>query len=331
MFYRSVITPKNILVCQNDAIGDVILSFPLCTILKQHFPQSKVYFLGKSYTKPAIDLCEAVDCYVAYEKIKDLPTPDLKAYFKELDINVALLLRNDRPLMRLIKDGQIRYRIGTSHYLPHVLNCNRLVFFSRGKIDLHQGQSRIKYLELLGIKEVPSITAFIKLYGKLNIEPLSFTFSKLLSPTKFNLILHPFTSGNSPAWKVDNFLKLIQSLETSKYKIFISGSEKENSIIQTWNCWNEDVINIAGLMPLSQFISFVCQSDGLVSGGTGPVHIAAATGIHVLGLYPTLPTNKAAEKWAPIGKKAQYLSGNGLTLDAISVEQVNDVINSWEK
>ncbi len=61
-----------------------------------------------------------------------------------------------------------------------------------------------------------------------------------------------------------------------------------------------------GELQLSEFIALIQNVDGLVAGSTGPVHLAAAAGIHTLGLYP--PRRGAApSRWAPLGKKAEFL------------------------
>ena len=50
-----------ILVSRTDSIGDVVLTLPLVGAIKRYLPSSKVIFLGKSYTKAVIELCDDVD------------------------------------------------------------------------------------------------------------------------------------------------------------------------------------------------------------------------------------------------------------------------------
>ncbi len=44
-------TVKNILIVRTDRIGDVVLSLPLADIIKKHYPDCKVSFLVRNYTK----------------------------------------------------------------------------------------------------------------------------------------------------------------------------------------------------------------------------------------------------------------------------------------
>jgi ADP-heptose:LPS heptosyltransferase len=63
---------------------------------------------------------------------------------------------------------------------------------------------------------------------------------------------------------------------------------------------------MTGKLNLAEFISLIHNSDALVAASTGPLHLAAASGIHAIGLYapmrPIFPT-----RWAPLGKNADFL------------------------
>jgi len=46
-----MIEPKNLLIVRTDRIGDVVLSLPLAELVKRHFPDCKVTYLLREYTK----------------------------------------------------------------------------------------------------------------------------------------------------------------------------------------------------------------------------------------------------------------------------------------
>ena len=46
---------KNILIVRTDRIGDVVLTLPLAGIIKKHYPECKVTFLVRDYTKEILD------------------------------------------------------------------------------------------------------------------------------------------------------------------------------------------------------------------------------------------------------------------------------------
>lgn len=324
------IKPHHILVCRNDALGDTILSLPCCGVIKKYFPGVRISFLGKTYTKEVALLSSHVDEFINYDEVNNIDSADLQAFFKARNIDTALLLRSEKNLSLFIKRSGIKYRIGNLHVMRHLTACNRFASFGHNS-NLNEAQFNLKMLRPLGIRLMPEKAELSDYYGIANIPALNDPLRSLLSPVKFNLILHPMTTGNGPAWQEKNFQDLIKAIDTNKFKVFVSGSAADNEKIKQWSVWNEDVHNIAGETPLSQLISFISHADGLIAGSTGPIHIAAALGVHALGLYPSLPISKSDVRWGPIGKHAETIQSGGTTLDNITVNDVLQKINSWEK
>ena len=69
---------------------------------------------------------------------------------------------------------------------------------------------------------------------------------------------------------------------------------------------HSDVVDLTGRMSLTDFIAFINACNGLVAASTGPLHVAAALGKNVIGLFaPMKPIHPS--RWAPVGVKASYL------------------------
>ena len=67
-------------------------------------------------------------------------------------------------------------------------------------------------------------------------------------------------------------------------------------------------------MTLKELIGFISKADGLVASSTGPLHIAAATGIHAIGLYPPVkPIN--AKRWGPVGINARSIEADKICVN----------------
>lgn len=56
--------PDNIIISRTDSIGDVVLTLPIATVLKKQFPQMKIAYMGKAYTRPVIEACSSVDLFI---------------------------------------------------------------------------------------------------------------------------------------------------------------------------------------------------------------------------------------------------------------------------
>ncbi|WP_447641118.1 MULTISPECIES: glycosyltransferase family 9 protein [Chitinophagaceae] len=324
------IKPKHILICRNDALGDTILALPCCGIIKKYYPETKISFLGSTYAKAAIEICEHVDHFINYDEIHLLNDQQLQSFFSERGIDTALLLRMEKQLALLIKRSGIPYRIGNFHFMRHLTSCNRFASFGH-KSGLNEAQLNLKMLRPIGIKEIPSCDALVQYYGVTRVPILKQELKEKLSSEKFNLILHPMTTGNGPAWPEAYYKELIEKLDKNSFKLFVSGSPKDNEKIKTWGIDPIHFESLAGQTSLVDLIAFIYHSDGLVAGSTGPLHVAAAMGIHALGLYPSLPEGKSPRRWGPIGKFQETIVSDGETLNSISVNQVKEHIEHWVK
>lgn len=302
--------PGNIIISRTDSIGDVVLTLPVATVLKKYFPEIKIGFMGKAYTRPVIEGCSSVDKFI---DVDDFLNGNVTINGKKPE---AILHVLPKPaIARRAKKLKIPLRIGTTNRLYHWLTCNKLVKLSRKNSPLHEAQLNLKLLQSLGIDRDFSLEELGGLFALNNMKPLNQKFSALIDERRFNLILHPKSQGNGREWGLENFIKLIRLVDESKYKIFISGIEKERPLLQPiFNEVGDRVTDITGLMSLEEFMSFIAACNGLVASGTGPVHLAAALGINAFGIYPPIrPIHPG--RWAPLGAKAKAFFVNKICSD----------------
>lgn len=321
--------PYHILISRADAIGDVVLTLPMAGYLKELFPGCKVSFLGRNYTEPVINTCNAVDDFISYDKIKALPEPEQHAYLKNRHIDVIVHVFPNKHIAALAKRAGIKLRIGTTNRFFHWFTCNKLVKLSRKKSDMHEAQLNLVLLDPLGLKGIQSLPAIIDHYKFDNTSQLNKDLGKYISADKFNLIIHPKSHGSGMEWGLENFAALIDLLPVNKFNIIITGSDKEKTLLAPWILsLPTHVADLTGKMSLTELISFIFKADGLIASGTGPLHIAAASGIHTLGLFPSLrPIHPG--RWAPLGKKAKYIESGTDTIATIAANSVFNNVNEW--
>lgn len=322
---------KHILISRIDAIGDVVLQLPTCIYLKQLNPNVTISFLGRSYTKPIVEACKAIDHFINYDEIKPLSTNEIAAIFKEKAIDAVVHEFPKSQIAEAAKKAGIKIRIGATSKIHHLLNCNKLIKLNRATSNMHEAQQDIYMCMPLGVTHIPTIGT-ISRYYKDHFKPtieLPASFKDQLKNDKFNLIIHSKSGGNGREWDMDNFTALIKRLPEDKFRVFITGSEKEHQLFKTWiPQLPSHVIDLSGKMSLDQFIAFIYHADGLLASGTGPLHIAAASGIYTLGLFPISPSINAT-RWAPLGVKAGHIESDSDNLSSISVDMVKEKIDNW--
>lgn len=297
---KSNAAPRRLLISRTDAIGDVVLTLPLATILRRRFPDAVIGFLGKSYTKPVIACCSAVDDFVDVAEFLSSGIETIRS--QHWDVIIHVFPRRDIA-WKAFKAG-IQQRIGTSSRPYHWLTCNRLVKLNRRHSLLHEAQLNVKLLEPLGFEADYSVAALGGLLSFDKIVPLAKQFQQLLHPGKRHIILHPKSQGSAREWGLPHFMELVRMLPRERYQIFVSGTAAEGEMLSPFLAEAGDhVTDITGKMSLSEFISFIASCDALVAASTGPLHIAAALGKTAIGLYPSIRPMHAG-RWGPLGPNA---------------------------
>lgn len=292
-------TLQNIIISRTDSIGDVILTLPLAKILKSNFPDLKIAFLGKNYTRPVIECCEYVDEFI---ELNDFFKNDVTIADKAPQAIIHVFPVNE--IAHRAKALGIPLRIGTTNRLFHWTTCNKLVKLSRKKSNLHEAQLNIKLLSPFNIRTDYNVDELGNAFGFTHLQALDTSFRSFIHPAKKNIILHPKSQGSAREWGLDNFISLIKLLDKNHFNILISGTEKERSLLMPlFEAVGNAVVDITGRMNLSQFISFINHCDALVANSTGPLHIAAALGKHAFGIYPPIRPMHPG-RWAPLGKNA---------------------------
>lgn len=300
-------TIKSVILSRTDSLGDVILSLPMAGAIKAQDASVTVYFIGRTYSKSIIEASEFVDQFINYDELAEKTKADQVSFFQELNADAIIHVFPQKEIARLAKKSNIPIRIGTSHRFFHMLTCNKRMNLGRKNSNLHESQLNLKLLSPLNIKNDYSLNEIGGLYGYGNYVNLNEKISNLISDEHFNLILHPKSKGSAREWGLENFSKLIELLPEEKFKIFVTGTNDEgNLMLDFLEGHKSRIINLTGALSLAELVSFISKADGLVAASTGPLHIAAATGIKAIGIFaPMRPIHPG--RWKPIGKKADYL------------------------
>lgn len=299
--------PERILISRTDSIGDVVLTLPLAGVLRKLFPDAQIFFLGRSYTKPVIDICSHVDGFVDWSFFQALTENEKLSEFRALNVDTIIHVFPKNEIAKLAKKSAIKTRIGTTGRLYHWLYCNKRVPLSRKRSNLHESQLNLKLIRTLGAKEIYTKKEISGLYGLNIIKTKTKIPVYLVDNGKFNLILHPKSRGSAREWGLDYFEQLIELLPQTRFNIYISGTAEEGEMMKSLLERKSDrLINLTGKFRLDEFIHFIACSDGIIAASTGPLHIAAALGKFALGIYPPIRPMHPG-RWAPIGKRAGYL------------------------
>ena len=156
---------QHLIISRTDNIGDVVLSLPMATLIKQRYPACKISFLARDYVNDIIQHCSDVDAFISWDELQSLPPDVAVEKLKDLKVDTIIHAFPNKKLAKLAKSAAIKNRIGTSHRLYHWFTCNQRINFTRKNSKLHEAQLNLKLLPPLGIDpnvplESPTIPDF---------------------------------------------------------------------------------------------------------------------------------------------------------------------------
>lgn len=292
------------IISRTDAIGDVVLTLPVAGVLRSLYPSARILFLGRSYTKDIIDACEHVDSFLNWDAWRRLPAREAAQAMAATGADCIIHIFPDAAIARVAALARIAERIGTTNRIYHWWYCNRLVRLSRRNSPGHEAELNLRLLTPLGGRHDYTRAGIGGYYGLTRLAPLPPEIEGLLDPGRFNLILQPKSRGSAREWGLSNYGQLIGLLPPERFKVFVSGTAAEGELLAPLMAEYPQVTDLTGRLTLGQLMSFIARADGLIAASTGPLHLAAALGIHAIGIYPPIRPMHPG-RWAPIGPKTK--------------------------
>lgn len=284
--------PSSIAISRTDSIGDVIVTLPLCGFIKKHSPNTRIVFIGRSYTQAIVEACPFVDEFLNFDKHSE----------SSLKADACVFAFPDAEVMQWVKAQGVQKRIATGSRTASWKFANDRVFFSRKNSDLHESQLNFHLLYPFGVKDIPTLEE-IRAWHVLKHQVES---PVQLEPNKRSVVFHMLSKGSALNWSLHQYQELTALLPATDFNIYITGTEEEGRRIRQGFQFDEHIIDVSGKLSLPQLIAFISSCETLVAASTGPLHIASALGIRAIGLYPSKRPMHPG-RWMPLGVNASYL------------------------
>lgn len=269
---------RNIVIIHPGAIGDVMLATPVAMTLKASFPDAKVTYLSHASLQEILGCCQAIDQFLPYKKDDGW-------------LGQRSRLKSLRPDLIVDLAGSNRLRWLTFLSAPVVLRYKKRPFAERPVVHavdnflatldpIKEQCRRVEFPTLtLPDNEINSCRQLLSMPGSAELTPIG------LVPGVGKLRPHR-------AWISEGWTYLARILKKSgRYLPVLIGGADEASLAEQINKDSGDVcLNLAGKLSLVSTACVLKLCKAMVSGDTGPAHIAVAVGTPVVGLYgPTFP------------------------------------------
>jgi ADP-heptose:LPS heptosyltransferase len=295
---------KNILVVRNDRFGEFLLNIPAMQALKEKYPQARLSVAVNSEVTELAGAVECVDQVLVWDKIRK----DLRKY----KFDLCVILNPTKEAHWAVFWSGIPVRVGYDRKLGFLLTHKLKDTKHLG--NRHEVDCNLELVGLLGARgQLPAGTVpdfHIKVNDDLFKE---FIGQRIVA-------IHPFTSDPVKQWPIERFSELAQRIvQEMKLKVVLVGRTEDRGQSPAGTVPSE-IINLINKTSLLELAALLKRCSLLISGDSGPMHLAAAVGTPVVALFRNDLPGKTAKRWGPWGSGHAVIEKGNL-LD-ISVDEV---------
>ena len=286
---------KKILVIKFGGIGDILLATPVLPNLKRYFPGADIYFLTLRRARDVLEDNPYLTRVFTYDPDEDKSYCLLKNIRSQKYDLVIDLYCNPRTALVTFYSGA-RYRFGFKFRgRSYAYNIKMM---GRGG-EVHNVEFNLDALRRLNI---PIETK--DLYFPINVVHKEFAekFIRAHNIDSKPIIGITLTGGwEAKKYKVKDYIELISMLNKIYDVNFLLlwGNEQEKKECEKIHEAHKENTFIIPPSRIRYLGALIEKCDAVLGNDSGPLHIAVALGVPVLGIYG--PTNPALQ--GPYGEK----------------------------
>ena len=280
-----------------------MLNIPAMRALKELHPQAKLTLAVNSTVCELATEVECVDEVMVWDQIRK----GLRRYRFDL----CVVLNPTKEAHQSIFLAGIPVRVGYDRkwgfLLTHKLKDTKHLG------NRHEVDCNLELVGLLGAKtqdKMPKIKVDDNLFRE-------FIGQKIVA-------IHPFTSDPVKQWSVRRFVELAQRISRELgLKVVLVGLSQ--SVLNV----GDGIINMVNKTSLPELAALLKRCCLLVSGDSGPTHLAASVGAPVVALFRNDLPGKTAQRWGPWGSGHIVIEKsnlNDITMDEV-FNKVKETLN----
>jgi lipopolysaccharide heptosyltransferase II len=318
---------KKILVVRNDRFGEFLLNIPALRALKETFINARIIAVVNPYVKELAETVPFIDEVITRARVK----PTLREKFglicllRDISIDAAIMLNPSREFNVFTYLAGIPLRVGYDRkwgfLLTHKMKDRKYLG------DKHEIEYNLELVGLLGAKTQDKTLAL-----KINETAADSLLKNLNMQSQDRLVaLHPWTSDSIKQWPQENFSNLAKKLvkELGVKIIILGGQEEIERSGQLYNNLDSNIINLTGKTSLRELTVILKKSCLLISGDSGPLHLASAVNTPVVAIFRNDIPGKGPKRWGPCSGGSVVIEKNKLSDITVAevFDKVKEVLN----
>ncbi len=314
---KKSVTTK-ILVVRNDRFGEFLLNIPAIRALKDGFPNTEVIALVGGGVAELAKAVPCIDQVISWGHRKHTIREKLGLVvsLRKKHIQYAVILNPTSEMNILTFLAGIPRRVGYDRKCGSLLT-DRI----KDRKDLGFKHEVEYNLELAGVLGVGTTDLALSLEVDNDIIKSLLARHNIVK-SDYLIAIHPWTSDPRKQWPLERFVELTERLSgVTKAKIIIVGkTDQEQPITGNFCAGGDKLINLTGKTSLLELAALLKICKLLISGDSGPVHLATCVNTPVVALFRNDLAGKGPKRWGPWGKGNLVIQKDRLI--SISVDEV---------
>jgi lipopolysaccharide heptosyltransferase II len=290
----------SILVMRLYFIGDVLFTTPVLQALRERFHDSSIAVLIKKRARGILEGNPNVDEILEYDAVERYHSPlwlsRLALDLRRRRFDVAVDLTGDLRSSWLLLAADPGFRVGLNHAGMGWLLDRRIPYASEGHIVEHL----LSAVEPLGATTSDAAPSLYITDGERAAAAALLGDNGVDASAPF-VVLSPGANGAFRRWPLGRFGLLARAILNRLGAVsVVTGSPSDAGIAsEVVSASKNAAVSLAGKTSVRELAALCTLARGFVGNDSAPLHIAAAVGTPVVGLFGPSTPERVAPRGAP--------------------------------
>ena len=272
-----------LLIIKPSSLGDIVNALKVATSLKAQVSELRISWVVRDIFAPIVRACEAVDRVYVFER-----NGGTKGFIKLMKEIRKTEFDYVFDMQGLLRTGLMTSRVKAKHKVGRTDAREMSGIFYNQKVPLPPDGRRSHAVDIL-LEFCPVLGGKAEMHGTLRfreVDSLNLRFADGRGGSR-PIVMFPDSRRAEKCW--GGFKQLTEMLlkEDRSRKVVWAGS---NYVHDRGTLPKEQFLNLTGNTSLVSLPALIKRADWVISNDSGPMHLAAALGVKVLGIFgPTDP------------------------------------------
>ncbi len=296
----------NILIVQTGFLGDVVLSTPVISKVRELYPEASISFLTTPIAKDVVAYNPEISKTLIFDKrekrrgLKGLL--EMAAELRSHSFTHVFCLHKSWRTVALIKLARIPVSYGFKEASGSFLYTKT----ARRKDLNHEVERNLAILRTVGVDpETSNLPLVLHIPEQVTKRVMSFLEDSQARPL---VGIAPGSVWATKRWTEEGFAMVVRKLAEQGYRIFLIGGKEDKEIAQRIAS-KAPVMNLVGNTSVIESIALIDLLDVFITNDSAPLHFASACQTPTVALFcATIPEFG----FGPWKNRAEVLGVTGL-------------------